>query len=583
MSIIAWNSVKWPLVENRVFRYQNRIYRASLNGNRKLVKNLQHKLLNSLDAKLLSVRKVTTINKGEGTSGVDRKVYNTPDEKMKLVLKLKLDGKTKPIKRVEIPKPGKTKEKRLLGIPTVEDRAKQTLCHLALEPEWEAIFEADSYGFRPGRNCHDAVEAVFGALYNKRQKPEYKKQILKVNINKCFDRISHDLLLEKLNSHNLIQRQIKVWLKAGIVKSSDLNTNLDSLIENKMGTPQGGVISPLLVNIAMHGLINHLKDWIVTIPAKNNRVDAKQRPLTVVRYADDIIIIHKEREIIKKVKIELEKWLWDNCRLTLNQNKTKILESNQGFDYLGFSFITIQRNGIYRLKIYPSRKSQEKILSNIRDVIQKNKAASSYRLIYLLKPKIIGWGNYFKYCECKEIFNRISHFIYLKLRAWVFRRDKRHGRKIVKEKYFPTGKTYVFENSEHQNNWILNGKEKDKNSEMKEIWLPNMSWIKSRKWTKVKNKKSPFDGDHGYWTARISSYNRLPTRVTKLLKRQKGICPHCHTTFFLDANMEVDHIKPKALGGKDTYNNLQLLHRHCHIEKTRSDLKLIRQSKNKIN
>jgi len=582
MSFKAWNSVNWPMVENRVFRYQRRIYRASQAGNQRVVKNLQQRLIHSLDSKLLAIRQVTTENKGRKTSGVDGKVYNTPKDKAKLVSKLRLDGKAKPIRRVEIPKAGRPKEKRPLGIPTVEDRAKQALCRLALEPEWEARFEANSYGFRPGRDCHDAIEAVYGALSNKRQQPDYHKLVLKVDIEKCFDQINHDLLLKKMDAHPLILRQVKAWLKAGILQGSNLDWNLDTLIENKMGTPQGGVISTLLSNIALHGIIHHLRDWIVTIPAKNNRVAAKQASLTVVRYADDIVVIHKDRKVIEKAKIIIEEWLWSNCRLKLNKTKTCILDSNQGFDFLGFSCITIIRNGISRLKIYPSRAGQAKILTNLRQVVQRNKAVSSYHLISLLKPKIIGWGNYYRYCECKVVFNRISHYIYLKLRAWIFRRDKRHGRKIIKEKYFPSGNTYNFEGVEHQDNWTLYGKERGKNNEMNEIWLPRLSWMKSKKWVKVKDTKSPFDGDHVYWAVRMASYNRLPTRVTKLLKLQKGICPYCHIAFQIESVMEVDHIQPRALGGKDTYNNLQLLHRHCHVAKTRSDLQFIVQEKNSI-
>lgn len=582
MSFKKWDSIKWPSVENRVYRYQMRIYRASKNGNQKAVKSLQKRLITSLDAKLLSVRKVTTENKGRKTVGVDGKVYDIPESKIKLVAKLKLDGKAKPIRRVEIPKVGRPQELRPLGIPTVEDRAKQMLAKLALEPEWEAKFEANSYGSRPGRSCHDAIEAVYGALSNKTQQPDYHKLILTVDIEKCFDKINHNLLLEKLDAHPIIQKQIKAWLKAGILKGSHPFKNLETPIENPTGTPQGGVISPLLSNIALHGIIDHLKEWVVSIPAKNNRVSAKQAALTVVRYVDDILVIHKDPEVIKGAKIEIENWLWENCRLTLNQNKTKIIDSTQGVDYLGFSIITIKRNGISRLKIYPSRTSQARILLNLREVIQRNKAASSYYLISLLKPKIIGWGNYYKYCECKETFNRISHYTYLKLRAWAFRRDKRHGRKKVKEKYFPSGKTYNFDSTKHQNNWILFGKEKDKNNEVIEAWLPRLSWIKSKKWIKVRNTKSPYDGDHVYWSVRMSSYNRLPTRVTKLLKLQHGKCPYCKTAFQWESVMEVDHIIPKALGGKDRYNNLQLIHKHCHVSKTRIDRSLIRlKSQNK--
>ena len=579
MSLLKWNSVNWPLVEERVFRYQHRIYRASQEDNQNVVRNLQRRLITSLDSKLLAVRRVTTENKGRNTAGVDNILYDTPEKKIKLVQSLKLDGKAEPIRKVEIPKPGRPGQKRPLGIPTVMDRAKQALCHLALEPEWEAVFEADSYGFRPGRSCHDAIESAFHSLANKRRKPEFRKMVLKVDIEKCFDRINHKLLLEKLHCHPIIKKQVEAWLRAGRLKGFNHNTSLDSLIKNEMGTPQGGVISLLLSNIALHGLIDHLKEWIVSIPAKNNRKASKQSALKVIRYADDILVLHNDPEVIDLAKHEIKEWLWKHCRLTLNHEKTKITNSSQGFEFLGFMLITINRNGVDRIKILPTRTSQARILSNIREVIQRNKAASSYQLITLLRPKIIGWGNYYRYSECKHVFNRISHYIYQKLRAWAFRIDKRHGRKTVKEKYFPSGNKYYFEGTEHADNWTLYGKEKDKDGNTKETFLPKLSWIHSKKWVKIEANKSPYDADHIYWATRMARYKRLPTRVSKLLKLQKGTCTLCRTRFHMESVMEIDHILPKALGGKDQYSNLQLLHKHCHIKKTRIDRDNIARAK----
>jgi RNA-directed DNA polymerase len=318
----------------------------------------------------------------------------------------------------------------------------------------------------------------------------------------------------------------------------------------------------------------------VTIPAKNNRRAAKQSALKVIRYADDILVLHEDLKVIKMAKHEIKDWLWQNCRLTLNHEKTKIRNSTQGFEFLGFMLITINRNGVDRIKIFPTRTSQAQILSNIREVIQRNKAASSYQLITLLRPKIIGWGNYYRYCECKTTFARISHFTYQKLRAWAFRIDKRHGRKTVKEKYFPSGNIYYFDGSEHADNWTLSGKSKEKNGIVKENFLPKLSWIKSKKWVKIKGNKSPFDGDHIYWATRMTTYRRLPIRTSKLLKQQKGICTLCKTRFQLDSVLEVDHIIPRALGGKDRYSNLQLLHKDCHIKKTqidRTNIRLVRK------
>ena len=187
MSSLAWKSINWPLVDSRIQRYQTRIFKASKENNIYKVRCIQKRLLNSLDAKLVAVRRVTTLNKGKTTPGVDKQVFTTDLQKEKLVRKLRLDGKALPIRRVYIDKPGKV-EKRPLGIPTVKDRSKQALCLLALEPEWEAKFETNSYGFRPGRCRHDAMEAIFLSLRNHSGENHYHKYILDADITKCFRR-----------------------------------------------------------------------------------------------------------------------------------------------------------------------------------------------------------------------------------------------------------------------------------------------------------------------------------------------------------------------------------------------------------
>ena len=196
----------WAKVNSFVRRFQYRIYKASLKGDKVKVVILQKKLLRSNAAKLYAVRQVTTKNKGRFTSGVDQKLFIKPKEKIQLAESLKLDGKANLIHRVWIPKPGKT-EKRPLGIPTIEDRAKQALAKLVLEPEWEALFEPNSYGFRPGRSCHDAIEAIFKNLHHNRP-----KWIFDADIRKCFDKIEHQALLQKLNTFPLMRRQVKAWL-----------------------------------------------------------------------------------------------------------------------------------------------------------------------------------------------------------------------------------------------------------------------------------------------------------------------------------------------------------------------------------
>lgn len=224
---IQWNQINWKKLEKRVFKLQKRIYRASERGDLKAVRRLQKTLLHSWSAKCLAVRRVTQDNLGKKTAGVDGVKSLTPKQRIDLVGQLKLTRKAKPTRRVWIPKPG-TEEKRPLGIPVMKDRAIQALVKLALEPEWEARFESNSYGFRPGRSCHDAIEAIFNAI---RYKPKF---VLDADISKCFDRINHPELLRKINTFPAMHRQIKAWLKAGVMDNGIFE-------ETEKGTPQGGV------------------------------------------------------------------------------------------------------------------------------------------------------------------------------------------------------------------------------------------------------------------------------------------------------------------------------------------------------
>jgi group II intron reverse transcriptase/maturase len=465
------------------------------------------------------------------------------------------------------------KDKRLLGIPIIEDRAKQALCLLALEPEWEARFEPNSYGFRPGRSCHDTIESIFINLRNISGDKGFHKYILKTDISKRFDKIDHNYLITKLETIPEIENQVKAWLKANIFEEYQASKP-DRIAKSIQGTPQRGIISPLLANIALHGMENHLKDWICTKPSfeKTNKYNknVKRKSLAIIRYADDLVIIHKEKSIIQEAKKEIAKWLLEGPQLEISEAKTSIVDSNEGFDFLGFSIITITR-GSPRVKIYPSRKSQVTLLFEVQNILRQNRSASTYNLILTLRPVIIGWANYFRFSECQKVFHKLTHLIHQKLRAWVFRRDTRNGRRKVKQRYFPSGKTYIYDGTRHQNNWVLTGKQLQKNGRLQEIWLPHMVWVKSKKWVKIKADKSPFDGDNLYWAKRTLNKRNWSIRQRKLIKWQNGYCTWCKTLFMEDSFVEVDHIVPRSLGGRDEYKNLQLLHKHCHIEKSRID------------
>jgi RNA-directed DNA polymerase len=571
--LIAWDSINWHLVKKRVSKYQERIYTASSNGNTGKVHYLQKKIINSLDAKLLAVKKVTSENKGRNTVGLDLRLYLKPVEKIKLVEDIRIDGKAYPIKRVWIPKSEK-KDKRPLGIPIIKDRAKQALVKLALEPEWEAKFEPNSYGFRPGRSCHDAMEAIFSAIRTRGTTPGYSKYVLEVDLKGCFDNIDHTYLIQKLNTLPEIREQTFAWLKAGIIEEKYFHSeNINLIPKNNLGTPQGGILSPLLANIALHGMEEYLKNWVGSKPCftKTNSLRGRKSSLSIIRYAYNFVLIHPNSQILEESKQILIEWFASTSKLTINEEKASLVSLRKGFDFLGWTFITVKRNGIPRAKIVPAKKGIKCLMDKVSTIIKNNKSVSSYDLITMLRPIIIGWANYHQYTECHETFQKISHLIFLKIRAWVFRRDKRNGKKEIANRYFLMGKPVKFKGITHIDKWILTGKQTKKNGATKETFLPNISWINSKKFVKVKENKSPFNGDLEYWMKRSMTYGEFSHTEVLLIKKQEYKCTFCNLSFQPFDSVETDPILPRSEKGKDHFSNLQLLHKHCHRNKTRND------------
>src|SRR5216683_4828473 len=270
-----WADLPWRKLEQHLYRLQKRIFKASARGDLKTVHKLQKLVMKSRSARLLAVRRVTQENQGKKTAGIDGVKSVSPAGRLALAEaihpKRMKQKKPKPLRRVWIPKPGKA-EQRPLGIPVMVDRACQAVAKQALEPQWEALFETDSYGFRPGRSAHDAIAAIFN---NIRYKSKY---VLDADIKGCFDHIEHQALLEKLRTYPAMRRLVKGWLKAGVMDGMDFSPTL-------AGTPQGGVVSPLLANIALFGmeeaLINAYMDGKKTL-------SARQGAPKLIRYADDV-------------------------------------------------------------------------------------------------------------------------------------------------------------------------------------------------------------------------------------------------------------------------------------------------------
>ena len=484
MDNMSWEMIVWPQVKDRIRRLQRRIYEESKNGNKRRMYFLQNILINSRDAKLLAVLQVTTLNKGKKGSGVDKYVPTTAKEKSLLAKSLSFNGKAQPIRRKGVEKPGKS-ELRPLGIPTIRDRAKQAVGKLCLLPQWEARFEPNSYGFRPGRTSHDAIEAIFQNLCH-----NVHKYVSYAGCRRCFDTISHEALIRKLDTFPTMETQVNAWLKAGIMEGY-MHTSRDI---TGLPFPQGTILSPLLANVALHGIENHLHLFAKTIPGKplstsNRGTKAKPQALGVVRYADEIVLMHGNKQILERCIEETKSFL---SLVSLDVHEKPVLkDGREGFQFLGFQIIQLFRKGNYSCKIYPSRESQGRLLLKVRGIIQSSKAVSSYELIERLKPVIIGWAQYFQYCECSTTFTRLNHLIFEKLRAWAFRRDKRNNRAAIKERYFPTGKTYSYLGVVHSDNWVLNGQKKTRFG-IKTNFLPNISWFPSKTFTKIVGASSPF-------------------------------------------------------------------------------------------
>jgi len=446
-----WKSINWKEIESFVKRLQGRIFLATERRNYKRVRNLQKLVLKSFYCHLYAIRQVTSINQGRNTPGVDGVTCFLIRDKICLLSTLKNFNPNKykpsPIKRVYIPKPNG--DLRPLGIPTILDRVVQLLYKLCLEPEFEQKFHMNSFGFRPGRSCQDAIELIKENLQGNKE-----IYILDADLSKFFDNIPHQIILRHFSPP--YKEVIAKWLKAGI-------RDKGFLIKPQRGTPQGGIISPLLANVALNPF-----DYRYNSSPDLQENDIRRKIITI-RYADDLVVISKSKSILERIHKDMSKYV-QKIGLQFNEAKTHIRTRSMGFIFLGFRFIKYPHS---YLKVIPSKKSIKRTGRNLKKLLMDNKQAKIDGLIYKMNSMIRGWANYFRFCSSWKAFNYLDNIMFHWIWKWCKRRHPRKGMRWIMQRYYSL---------EKGNKWRLKGEY------WKKIYFQDVTRMKY-KW-KVGNKSS---------------------------------------------------------------------------------------------
>ncbi len=443
--------------------------------------------------------------------------------------------KAKPARRVYIPK--SSNKLRPLGIPVIMDRCLQALVKNALEPAWEATFEGTSYGFRPGRSCHDAISKIY--LLARPNKT--KKWILDADITGAFDNISHEYVLKTIG--RVPGRElIKQWLKAGYVDK-------DVFHETETGTPQGGVISPLLANIALHGMEN-------AIDVKYNKQGDISGKRAVVRYADDFVCFCETEEDAQQVRHILTEWLKERG-LTLSEEKTRIVHLTEGFNFLGFNIRQYPapqtaRTG-WKLLIKPSNESVQKVQKKLKEIWFEANGTSVQTVLHKLNPVVRGWANYFRTAVASETFSSLD--------SWMFRRAVRYTKRRHPNKSKDWRKrTYWGQfQLDRLDRWVFGEKQTGR-------YLLKFKWFPIERHVLIKGTASPDDPTLAdYWKERQALSAKDPAiSKQKIAKRQEGRCLECFESLFNDEEIQIHHRIPRSRGGNNSYSNLVLVHLLCH-------------------
>jgi RNA-directed DNA polymerase len=524
-----WHAVDWQQAHKHVRRLQARIVKATQEGRWGKVQSLQRLLTRSYSAKVLAVRRVTE-NEGRNTPGVDGEIWDTPQKKMDAVHRLRHRGyKPQPLRRMYVPK--SNGKKRPLGIPTMTDRAMQALHLMALESVAETLADRNSYGFRKGRSAADAIAQCFHLL----ARGHSAQWILEADIKSCFDRISHEWLMEHIPMEKSI---LQKWLKAGYMEGQLLHPTDE-------GTPQGGIISPVLANMALDGLEKVLE---ARFPKPKSGYNAK---VNLVRYADDFIITGDTQELLEKEVIPLIETFLHERGLELSQEKTSITHIEDGFDFLGQNIRKYNR----KLIIKPSEKSVKALLEKVRGILRRNRQMAAGKLIMVLNPVIRGWAQYHRHVCSSQTFHTVDHHIFQALWKWALRRHPNKGRRWVKDKYFPPM---------GDQNWLFQGDDAGRHR-----WLTRCTDLSIKRHVKIRGDANPFDPAwEMYFEERLSKQmlNTFDGRrqLIRLWKSQDGICPVCKLKITSETGWHNHHVIQSALGGSDKDENRVLLHPDCH-------------------
>jgi RNA-directed DNA polymerase len=531
-----WHSIDWKKVWRTVRRLQVRIVKAVAEGRWNKVKALVYLLTHSFSGRALAILRAVS-NSGAKTPGVDGVLWNTPEAKSAAFSTLRRHGyQPQPLRRVSIPK--SNGKRRGLGIPTMRDRAMQALHLLGLDPIAESHADGHSYGFRRERRCADALGQVH-TLLSHRHGPQW---ILEGDIKACFDRISHPWLLTHVP---LDHRLLRAWLKAGFLEKHAWFATTD-------GTPQGGIISPVLANGTLDGLQRLLTERFASTPQQ------RKNKVHLVRYADDFLITGISKELLRDQVPPLVAHFLKERGLELSHEKTQITHVEDGFDFLGQN---VRRYRCGKVLIKPSLRNVKTFLAKIRETIDRSGSQTTGEMIRRLNQQIKGWTMYHRYASSKRTLTYVDHRIFQMVWRWCRRRHSEKSRKWIKKKYF---------RHEGHRHWVFTGTLRDPKGQGWPIPLMAAAQVKIIRYVKIRSAVNPYDPEWELYLEARLGWQLAQTlagcsRIEYLWKDQEGRCVVCGQPLRLaEEDCQVHHRIWRSRGGTDTADNRELLHANCH-------------------